>query len=36
MDWLGVSNVSRQMIHFGAHPQKALQLLLGKLSKENG
>lgn len=36
MDWLGVSNISRQMIHFDAHPQKALQLLLGKLSRENG
>jgi predicted transposase YbfD/YdcC len=36
MGWLGVSNISRQMIHFDAHPQKALQLLLGKLSRENG
>ncbi|HEY1353012.1 MAG TPA: ISAs1 family transposase [Ktedonobacteraceae bacterium] len=36
MDWLGMSNISRQMIHFDAHPQKALQLLLGKLSRENG
>jgi predicted transposase YbfD/YdcC len=36
MDWLGVKNVSRQIIHFGAHPREAVQLLLGKLSRENG
>jgi hypothetical protein len=36
MDWLGVKNVSKQMIHFCAQPQEALQLLLGKLSRKNG
>jgi len=33
MDWLGVSNVAKQMRHFCAQPQEALQLLLGKLSR---
>jgi hypothetical protein len=33
MDWLGVSNVASQMRHFDAHPQEALQLLLGRLSR---
>lgn len=36
MDWLGVSNVASQMRHFDAHPLQALQLLLGRLSRENG
>jgi len=33
MDWLGVRNVVKQMRHFCAQPQEALQLLLGKLSR---
>ncbi len=33
MDWLGVSNVAKQMRHFCAQPQEALHLLLGKLSR---
>ena len=33
MDWLGVNNVAKQMRHFCAHPQEALQLLLGRLSR---
>jgi hypothetical protein len=33
MDWLGVHNVAKQMRHFCAQPQEALQLLLGKLSR---
>lgn len=36
MDWLGIRNVASQMRHFDAQPQEALQLLLGKLSRENG
>ena len=36
MDWLGVKNVAKQMRHFCAQPREALQLLLGKLSRENG
>ena len=36
MDWLGVKNVPKQMIHLCAQPQEALQLLLGKLSRGNG
>ena len=36
MDWLGVRNVPKQMIHFCAQPQETLQLLLGKLSRQNG
>lgn len=36
MDWLGVKNIPKQMIHFCAQPQEALQLLLGKLSRRNG
>jgi len=36
MDWLGVTNVASQMRHFCAQPQEALQLVLGKLSRENG
>lgn len=36
LDFLGVRNVAKQMRHFCAQPQEALQLLLGKLSKQNG
>lgn len=36
MDFLGVTNVAKQMRHFCAHPQEALQLLVGRLSRENG
>ncbi len=33
MDFVGVNNVAKQMRHFCAQPQEALQLLLGKLSR---
>jgi predicted transposase YbfD/YdcC len=33
MDFLGVKNVAKQLIHYCAHPQEALQLLLGRLSR---
>jgi predicted transposase YbfD/YdcC len=33
MDWLAVRNVASQMRHFCAHPQEAIELLLGKLSR---
>lgn len=33
MDFLGVTNVAKQLIHYSAHPRNALQLLLGKLSR---
>ena len=33
MDWLGVTNVAKQMRHFCAQPQEALQLLISKLSR---
>jgi predicted transposase YbfD/YdcC len=36
MDFLGVKNVAKQMRHYCAQPQEALQVLLGKLSRENG
>jgi predicted transposase YbfD/YdcC len=36
MDWLGVTNVAKQMRHFCAQPQEAFPLLLGKLSRQNG
>jgi predicted transposase YbfD/YdcC len=36
MDWLHVPNVAAQMRHFCAQPQEALQLLLGKLSRQSG
>jgi predicted transposase YbfD/YdcC len=36
MDYIGVKNVAKQMRHFCAQPQEALQLLLGELSRENG
>ena len=31
MDFLGVKNVAKQLIHYCAHPREALQLLLGRL-----
>lgn len=33
MDFLGVKNVAKQLIHYCAHPREALQLLLGRLSR---
>jgi len=33
MDFLGVKNVEKQLIHYCAHPREALQLLLGRLSR---
>ena len=33
MDWLGVMNEAKQMRHFCAQPQEALQLLMSKLSR---
>jgi predicted transposase YbfD/YdcC len=36
MDWMGVRNVKKQMRHFCAKPREALQLLLSKLSRQNG
>ena len=33
MDFLGITNVAKQLIHYCAHPRDALQLLLGKLSR---
>jgi predicted transposase YbfD/YdcC len=36
MDWIGVTNVAQHMRHLCACPREALQLLLGKLSRENG
>ena len=33
LDFLGVTNVAKQLIHYSAHPRDALQLLLGKLSR---
>jgi len=33
MDFLGITNVAKQLIHYSAHPKNALQLLLGKLSR---
>lgn len=36
MDWLGVTNVASQMRHFCAHPEDALQLLCGRLERQNG
>jgi predicted transposase YbfD/YdcC len=35
MDWLQVRNVASAMRHFCAHPLEALQLLCGKLLREN-
>lgn len=36
MDFFGVTNVAERMRYFCAYPHKALQLLLGKLSRGNG
>ena len=36
LDFLGVKNVAKQLRHFCAQPREALQLLLGKLSRQNG
>src|SRR6266487_2007815 len=36
LDFLGVKNVAKQMRHYCAQPREALQLLLGKLSRQNG
>jgi len=36
MDFLGVTNVAERMRYFCAYPHKALQLLLGKLSRGTG
>lgn len=36
MDFFGVTNVAKQMRYFCAYPYKALQVLLGKLSRKNG
>jgi predicted transposase YbfD/YdcC len=35
-DFLGVKNLAKQMVHYCAQPQEALQLLLGNLSRQNG
>jgi predicted transposase YbfD/YdcC len=36
MDFLGVKNVAKQMRHYCAHYEKALQLLFGNLAIQNG
>jgi len=36
LDFQGVKNVAKQMRHFFAQPREALQLLLGKLSRQYG
>jgi predicted transposase YbfD/YdcC len=36
LDFQGVKNVAKQMRHFCAQPREALQLLLGKLSRQYG
>ena len=36
MDYLGVKNVASQMLHFDYHYREALQLLLGKLNRQDG
>lgn len=36
MDYLGVKNIASQMRHFDYHYQEAIQLLLGKLKRQNG
>lgn len=33
LDFLGVKNVAKQLVHYCAHPREALQLLLGRLSR---
>jgi predicted transposase YbfD/YdcC len=35
-DLLSVKNLAKQMVHYCAQPQEALQLLLGNLSRQNG
>lgn len=35
-DFLSVKNLAKQMVHYCAQPQEALQLLLGNLSRQNG
>jgi predicted transposase YbfD/YdcC len=35
-DFCGIKNLTKQMIHYCAQPQEALQLLLGNLSMHNG
>ena len=36
MDYLGVKNVASQMRHFDYHYREAIQLLLGKLKRQDG
>jgi len=36
MDFFGVKNVAKQMRYFCEYPRPALQMILGKLSRENG
>jgi ABC-type enterochelin transport system substrate-binding protein len=36
MDYLGVKNVASQMLHFDYHYREAIQLLLGKLNRQDG
>jgi predicted transposase YbfD/YdcC len=35
-DFLGIKNLTKQMVHYCAQPQEVLQLLLGDLSMHNG
>ncbi|SRR5260370_36228003 len=35
MDFFGVKNVAKQMGYFCEYPREALQMLLGKLSRQN-
>ena len=36
MDYLGVKNVASKMRHFDYHYHEALQLLLGRLKRQDG
>ncbi len=36
MDFLGVKNVAKQMRHYCEYPRGVIQMLLGKLSRQNG
>ena len=36
MDFLGVKNLAKQTRYYAARPKEALQLLCGKLSRQNG
>jgi predicted transposase YbfD/YdcC len=36
MDFFGVKNVAKQMRYFCEYPRPALQMIIGKLSRENG